>query len=384
MIEEEGETSIAKRMKGDNEQPNTLKDNNNKQQSYKAGDSGPFILFAEGSRSEEQLNEVGFARMLEKNSLLSNQVESIKSVTRNKIKIKCETFESANKLIKSAAKLGVKIYIPESHLYSTGVISYIPLDVNEQELMANLQGPKIQKVERITRWNREKQTTEPTGAVRITFRQYMLPDVVHLYRVCFRVKHYIPKPLFCKLCKSFGHTKNHCRNPTTCQKCFKVHTHPECLEPQQKCRYCLNANHFTGSRECKETIIQNEIKKIMTIQRKTYKEAAELLTRKTGVSEVPPNLNNPWDFPQIQQKRSVNSRIIDSQNTDSFKNKFEQLLRDNHTYKLLTEEIIRLLDKENPLNPITAEIKKTVMALQSPMGRNTLDPKKNDSNAMET
>lgn len=63
-------------------------------------------------------------------------------------------------------------------------------------------------MERQTKWDHNLKIAEPVDRVKITYKGNAIPNEVFICRVVHKCAIYVKKPLFCKECKSFGHTKN--------------------------------------------------------------------------------------------------------------------------------------------------------------------------------
>ena len=227
--------------------------NNNSMEKYKPQDRGPFVVFLEND-DKSAINDLMVGRTLKNLGLLSDRIISIKAIKNNCAKITAENYTAANKILSSKELIEKKLraFIPDSHLYSEGVINNINISLTCQEILDNAScSGKIHKVERIQRWNTEKQQLEPTTCIKITFREYMLPDKMNIFCVPFKIFYYISQPIFCKLCCRFGHTKKYCKAPKTCQRCLEVHPDQtkDCTQEPRNCRYCDKANHKTGHRD---------------------------------------------------------------------------------------------------------------------------------------
>lgn len=83
-----------------------------------------------------------------------------------------------------------------------------------------------------------------------------------------------PRPMLCKQCLQFGHTKKHCNSTeTVCQKCSqKGHTDDECNSNEDRCLHCQNA-HRTGFRNCKVFQYECEILSIQLTNRIPRRQA---------------------------------------------------------------------------------------------------------------
>lgn len=340
----------------------------NKTTKFGPRDKGPFIIHVMKEDSSP-LNEFIIGNAFQKHGLLTNkQVISIRNINPNVVKIHCENWVTANKFLeeKNQNILKITCKIPTNHLYSEGVVNNIPLDMSIEDLSTSIESEgKIHNIERIQRWNHETKTLVPTTTVKITFREFTLPDKVHICRVPTRVFYYVPNPIFCKLCKRYGHTKKYCKQPNTCPKCLLEHNAAECPQPEKNCRYCPEATHKTGDRTCPETIIQREIKKLMTIHRITYTTAKNRLVP-TNMNKPIPNVTNPIEFPPLKNKtESAQNRLQAWQDPNSQLNQLEQTTQMKNNYKDLIKQIVDLMKTENHQHPIIAQIEKTCQIIEN-------------------
>lgn len=388
---------IVVEMEG-NEPPKRHKNDKTKIEKYNNKDHGPFVLVAEKT-DKTPINDMLVARELNQLSLLHKMVTNIKNLTPNKIKITCENSQSANKIITAAhdKKIKLNIFIPETHLYCEGVVTGVPTEIEIQEIADNVQSNcHITEVTRIERWDLQSQKLVPTTAIRIKFRQYNLPEKVTILCINFKVKPFIKAPLFCKICKSFGHTKKWCKNINTCGKCFLQHAQSECSTPTRTCRYCpATETHHTGDRICPETINQRQIAEVMARQRISFRDAKLKLFPNYNIEA--PSITNHTNFPRLPTEAAItnmepaqqgktttlSNRIKELQDPTSTANKIINLHEQLNNYKTFINEIILMLSKEKKDNAIIKGIIETAEILKTAGILNTNTDEKKIENSME-
>ena len=95
-----------------------------------------------------------------------------------------------------------------------------------------------------------------------------------------RVEPYIPNPLRCFQCQSYGHGKDRCRQDAVCARCgSNEHSDDRtCNLPE----YCVNCkgSHPTYSRNCPKFKIEKEVVRIKFTQKITFPEARKLVESK--------------------------------------------------------------------------------------------------------
>ena len=74
------------------------------------------------------------------------------------------------------------------------------------------------------------------------------------------------RPMLCKKCLHYGHTKKRCKSETQrCQRCSDTgHSEDDCSAPSAKCLHCQEA-HRTGHRDCAR---ENQEQKVLDIVEK--------------------------------------------------------------------------------------------------------------------
>lgn len=91
-----------------------------------------------------------------------------------------------------------------------------------------------------------------------------------------KVEWFIPKPLFCQSCLSYGHFKKYCtadKDLVLCRICTKP-THNIDQSCTKTCKHCkTEKDHQTADRNCPAFKYQCDIRQITTKQKLTNKEA---------------------------------------------------------------------------------------------------------------
>ena len=261
-----------------------------------------------------------------------NNYNNIFRINNNLAKIVFHDISSANKLIGLSVHTGYEFYIPEMFTTTYGIIKFIDIDISNDELKNNLKSEyEVINVERIKRFNKNEQKLEDTHLMKIAFRSTSIPNSIVLYGgIRKKVEYYLPKPMFCTDCVSYGHTKKRCRNKIKrCPICGENITDNEHSCNGNNCRICLD-KHITNSINCEERKIQTEIRNLMTTKKIPYKEAKSKIAKITN-SEINSDLTN---FPNL----SVNTSRL------------------NHIKK--ADEIIRSINNEKrKLSSILEQIK---------------------------
>lgn len=238
---------------------------------YQPSDKGPYIVIME----KENISDVQTGKRL--NELNFQNILNINKIAPNKLKVQTNDSNTANRIIKNTSISNIdkiKCYLPNTAVITIGVIRDIDLNMTNEEILNNSSCEcKILEVERMMRWDYESKQELPSRNIKITFRSNKLPDLFKIYFAPRRVDHYISRPIMCKSCLIYGHTKNFCKsNNKVCTNCTET-LHDEEIKCISKCKFCKTDNHKTGAAICPEQIKQKEIKKQMCIKKISYREA---------------------------------------------------------------------------------------------------------------
>lgn len=254
-------------------------------------DKGPdFHIIME----KENINEISTGQLLKKQGIQS--VKEIKKTGKNRLKIILTNRTEANKIITSpniARINNIKAFVPKNFIITVGIVKDVPLDLSVEEMLesSRVQGDvPINKIERMTFWDRINKLAKPSTNIKIEFRSSTLPREMFLFFVKKRIDHFIPKPTLCRKCLRYGHVDKICRAPTrSCINCCED-THPisadcECSHCTRscvaKCKYCKTEQHNTFNATCPHMKKQIEIKKQMITKNIDFNEAKQLVENTT-------------------------------------------------------------------------------------------------------
>ena len=341
----------AKKQAADTATTTNKMHNNNTQAvvKYSATDTGPFVIMFRGHQ-DNPVNEHMIVKQLKEAKIEFRKILRITRSSKQVVKVVAEDAKWANKIAEVAMK-DVEVYIPTENVFRQIIVFNLPDFLTLKEIKEDVEitgASEIIDVERINRWNFEKQAEEPTTQVKITYRGNTIPKEVFVCRVLQSCAVYVKKPLFCKSCYSFGHLKKWCKKPNTCKNCLEEHEIDQLCQTRH-CRYCKE-DHKTGNRECQETKRQWTIAKIVATDRCTRKEAVEKLMQHNGGF---PNLGSPE-----RGVKSVNNRINEWQDPESLANQLQRGVIQEKIICQLKEEtknmenffslLIQRMKKRNP------------------------------------
>uniref|UniRef100_A0A240SYU6 RNase H type-1 domain-containing protein n=1 Tax=Phlebotomus papatasi TaxID=29031 RepID=A0A240SYU6_PHLPP len=229
----------------------------------------------------------GFPEIPPKAPILRERQEKLKYRTNDGgpfvLKLTTADAISANNILNSDSFReveGLKVFVPSFYIFSEGVIANVDQKYQLKDLQENARAEsEIVEVERLTRWDAAKKKVEATDKLKITFRGTKLPNSMSIYGINLRVTYFIPMPLFCRKCLSYGHFKKYCTGEEICEGCTEKHVSEEERKDCVKvwCKFCKNDEHKTHDKSCKERKRQQTIKRIMTIRKLTFWEAQKYM-----------------------------------------------------------------------------------------------------------
>lgn len=268
--------------------------NNKKPTKYSEKDNGPFVVFAK----QEKIKELSLARSLKKAGIIN--VHNIYRVNESMLKIIFTDKINANKAIEVQKILECECFVPEMYTNTYGVIKNIDIEIDLEEIKENIRAEvPIISLERIKSFNHSTKTLNDTPFVKIGFRASYLPRRVILYDGLIKeVTFYLPKPMFCTQCISYGHMKKKCHSKikrcAVCGDSLEENLNHQCKG--QNCRFCLN-DHITNSKNCEERKVQIKVRNFMTRRKVTYREAKKLVAEKFNI--VPIDTTSTIQFPNL-------------------------------------------------------------------------------------
>lgn len=353
--------------------PSNMADNTDMQTlTYTENDKGPlFKLILE----KEHIDEITTGQILKRMHITS--VTELKKTNKNRIMLTLKDKKEANKLINNVnlTKLHqIKSFIPKSFVVTVGVIRDVPLSLTDEELMDEYRVPgdiRINKIERMTYWDKETRQAMPSRNLKIEFRSSSLPQEMILFYTRKTVEHFIPKPVICRKCLRYGHVDKICRAPVRICAICTAETHAygvdcPCEHCRRKCKnlckFCNTNDHNSMQSICPENKKQMLIKKEMTINKATFIEA-----KKTIEQAAEPK-------PSFASVSSLTNTIED------LKNEILKLKQFNETIMervLFADRIFEAIKLDNPTIISEAEKQiKQITTTEKPITQNTNPQKK--------
>ncbi|GBM15586.1 hypothetical protein AVEN_95229-1 [Araneus ventricosus] len=92
----------------------------------------------------------------------------------------------------------------------------------------------------------------------ITFHSPRLPKCIKAGYMRLAVRPYIPTPLRCFKCQSFGHSKDSCRGTLTCSRCAEAGHESSGCSAEEKCVNC-KGTHTSFSHTCPSWHFEKEV-----------------------------------------------------------------------------------------------------------------------------
>lgn len=115
------------------------------------------------------------------------------------------------------------------------IYSYDLLNCSEQEIKEELKNQKVVEVYRVKKVNDAKSLIN-TPALILTFDAKIIPRTVKAGFLNLNVKPYYPRPMQCKICQKYGHTKKKCTRTSVCPICSQEPHEDKCVNDP----HCLN------------------------------------------------------------------------------------------------------------------------------------------------
>lgn len=125
---------------------------------------------------KDEIEKMAFAKMVFVK--YGSHCKLLKKISRNTMRMDCDTMELANEIIEEQPFNGKKCFIPYHAKYVTGVLRDIYTNLTSEEIIQMFEN-KFNKVFRMYRYqNNERQ---PTKSVRVIMEADELPDEVTVY-----------------------------------------------------------------------------------------------------------------------------------------------------------------------------------------------------------
>lgn len=167
----------------------------------------------------------------------------------------------------------------------SGVITDIPLDTAEGDIVDALSGDKVVSAQRISKRIRGQDT--PTLSVRLIFSVDQLPDKVRLGYSQYTVKPYIAPVKQCYHCRRFGHYAAECRSAQRCARCGDNHSSIDCPTTKDnfKCPNC-KGNHSAAYGGCQVFKEAKEVNVVAATKRISFPAARKIVTENKSYASV--------------------------------------------------------------------------------------------------
>lgn len=301
------------------EQPNTNSD---------------FTVFVEHSNKVK----IGNKNPLTLANLFKNDIKgivNIKRINAEKIGVTFSQANNANNFLTNdqfLTKHNFKAYIPARAVETIGVLRYVPLDIDNEELFKKLTSEQeIISVRRFTK--KVDGQIKPFTSVSITFVGKTLPETVHLDIFRFKVHAYIAPLLQCYKCFKFNHGAKICKSTQRCSLCTGEHHYKECDTNTIKCINCSGA-HLAISREC-------------PIKQLKIQERNNKTTYANALNSTSPNLlrNYNHDFPALtppinKPKQYMTEKTLPSKVTE--KELIDEIIKNDNIIKGIVSALVAL------------------------------------------
>ncbi|GFQ73961.1 uncharacterized protein TNCT_223301 [Trichonephila clavata] len=241
---------------------------------------------------------------------------------------------NASPFLISKAVLGV-IYCPD----------LIPLP--NSEIKEELASQGVEAVKRITSIKDGKTVTSPLFI--LTFSKHTLPESILIGYLNIKTRPYIPNPLRCFRCQSYGHGTASCRSVATCNKCSNTeHASEACTTERRKCANC-KGEHAAYSKICTKWQQEKEIQRIKVLENLSYSEA-----KKRVVNILPPRTSSSYANAVMTNTKSKKDTATQTEisNIETPTN-IDNLISESHKDSPIAQKPItnNLIEQETTLSP---------------------------------
>ena len=144
-------------------------------------------------------------------------------------------------------------------------------DLSEEEVVTWLKDFGVVGAKRFTK--KVNGRVENTPTLLLTFNRPSCPPKLQFDYVTYHVNVYVPNPLLCFRCGTFGHAEDRCNKAKVCLNCGQSPHDGECTP---HCMNCQTPGHSCQSRECSVWLKEKEICKIKVEEEVSYSYARKL------------------------------------------------------------------------------------------------------------
>lgn len=238
---------------------------------------------------------------------LKDKCVNLNKISKDIFRVDCIDMETANGLVTDQPFEGMSVFIPFISKYSVGVMRDIDKGLSDDELK-QLFGEKVDRVQRMYRYNRDKNCREPTNSVKIFVECDELPEYITVYGLRCRVLPFEQRVKMCLKCLSYGHFEGHCKAEINkCKTCGGL-CNNKCTKPMM-CISCNSNEHSFGDELCPVKKLEVNIIKVMTNNKLSYFEAKDWI--KTNVcADAFSCIIKKKDFPTIKESLRVREKKL--------------------------------------------------------------------------
>lgn len=331
---------------------------------YRINDRGPYYVHIEHrEKNIGRLFPIRIGHFLRNIDTFKNNIEDIKAIGLNKVKIIFRNYEIANSLVEHdiIKQNNLIAYIPTFFTQKKGVIKMVDTYFSEDYIKENIESIiKVISVKRLKRKTINDITKEITFVDRqmvfVTFLGNTIPKTVKINMVNFVVDPYIYPVVQCFNCLRYGHTNKQCKGKRKCQNCSQQNCSSENCENEKICVHCNSPDHTSISRECPMYQKQKNIKSIMAVENTSFKEAEAIANNPSYAKITTKNrfslLTTEENFPSLPDT-STSSR---SQNILTNPNKKTTIIKKNKLQKTTVLPLPKKRKSSSPLQSPSIEI----------------------------
>ncbi|XP_058449331.1 uncharacterized protein LOC131429290 [Malaya genurostris] len=251
----------------------------------RSGMHGQRIILQLRAAGEKPLPKNPFTIGKSIETICGGNIESAHTEERGtKYVLKTRSAEQAKKLIRMNKLIDGTDVIVESHptLNKTRCVLSCreAMDLPTEEIKQELEHLGVLEVRRITRRKENDRVNTPTLV--LTFQGTTFPKYIKIGPLRVETREFIPNPMLCFNCCSYGHTKVKCPNNAVCQNCSGDHK----LEKDacKEAPYCKNCKggHSPTSRKCPQYVKEEKVIKIKTEKGISFSEARKEYSKQHG------------------------------------------------------------------------------------------------------
>ncbi|XP_041467700.1 uncharacterized protein LOC121418061 [Lytechinus variegatus] len=239
-----------------------------------------------------------------------NPVERILPIQQGKaILVKCKNIKQLRAILQLSNIGNLHVKVEKKTTGLKGVISNVPLEMTEKEIVDELKLQGVTSAKRISKTvkndnpdnGNNARVTIPLCSVLLTFNRASLPDKITMYFQFFMVKQYIPWVTRCFKCQRYGHGISQCRSKVRCVRCGENHTFEECKRKED--RTCVNCGgkHSAAYNGCIAAKKAKKIQQLKIQNNITYAQATKFFVENGQANEN--NVNKP--IPVIDNHPSI-------------------------------------------------------------------------------